>query len=67
MHIRIAVMLGQRIKPGHYHPFARTIPDAELAQSLNAYRAQVGQTVARLPSQQDFISQYCKASPEVWG
>jgi len=63
----IAVMLGQRIQPGHYHPFARTVPDGDLVQSLNSFRGQVAQTVGRLPAQMDFINQYCKASSDVWG
>jgi tryptophan halogenase len=63
----IAVMLGQRLPPGPYHPFARTVPEGELVQSLNSFRSQVAQAVARLPGQMEFIEQYCKASPEIWG
>jgi len=61
------VMLGQRIMPAHYHPFARTMSDAELAQALNGFHEQVSATVSKLPPQQEFISQYCKANSDVWG
>ena len=61
------VMLGQRIRPKHYHPSAATISDAELTQLLNNVRASIARSVASLPSQNEFISHYCKASSDVWG
>jgi tryptophan halogenase len=61
------VMLGQGIMPRHYHPVAAATPDADLTRLLDALRASISQKVAKLPSQQEFISQYCKASSDVWG
>jgi tryptophan halogenase len=33
---------------------------------LPAIRKPIDEAVARMPSQQEFIDQYCKAAPEVW-
>ncbi|MEP7243287.1 MAG: tryptophan halogenase family protein [Gammaproteobacteria bacterium] len=60
------VMLGQGILPRHYHPMARTMSDADLAQFLQGIRASVAQSVANLPSQADFIDRYCKALASAW-
>ena len=60
------VMLGQGIMPEHYHHVARTMGDAELSQLLASLGTSIRQTVARLPSQQAFIEQYCKASSAAW-
>jgi tryptophan halogenase len=63
----IAVMLGQGIKPEHYHHVARTLNDEDLRKFLDGLRTSISQTVAKLPSQEEFISEYCKASSAVWG
>jgi tryptophan halogenase len=60
------VMLGQRIKPRAYHPAARVLSDQDLTRFLTDYRTSITQTVARMPSHQDFVNQYCKASSSVW-
>ena len=54
------VMLGQRIRPQHYHHAARTIGDAELIRLLNDVRTSIRDSVIRLPTQQEFIDRYCK-------
>jgi tryptophan halogenase len=55
------VMLGQRIKPQSYHHFARAMPERDLLQFLSGLRASIAQNVARLPTHQDFVNQYCQA------
>jgi tryptophan halogenase len=60
------VMLGQRIMPKAYHPAARLLSEQELTQFLADYRASIAQVVARMPSHQVFVNQYCKASNSVW-
>jgi tryptophan halogenase len=60
------VMLGQRIVPRTYHPAARLLSAEELTKFLSEYRASIQQVVARMPSHQDFVNQYCKASESVW-
>jgi tryptophan 7-halogenase len=54
------VLLGQGVVPKHYHPSARLLPDNELRQVLNGLKAQVSQTVAKLPKHLDFINSYCR-------
>jgi tryptophan halogenase len=55
------VMLGQGIKPEHYHPVTRTMSDQDLQRLLGGLKASISQDVAKLPSHQDFIDRYCKA------
>jgi tryptophan halogenase len=57
-----AVMLGQGIRPEHYHPAARAIGDAELAGFLQNFRASIAESVSKLPTHQQFIDRYCKAN-----
>jgi tryptophan halogenase len=54
------VMLGQRIRPRHYHHSARTITAPELNRLLNDVRTSIRDSVARLPTQQEFIDRYCR-------
>lgn len=56
----VQVMLGQGIRPEHYHHFARTMNDAELTRLLSTLRASIAQSVALLPSHQEFVDRYCK-------
>lgn len=58
----VQVMLGQGIKPAAYHQLTQAMSKAELVQLLNAIKAPVAQTLARLPTHQQFIDQYCKAT-----
>jgi tryptophan halogenase len=62
----IQVMLGQGIVPKHYHPVTRTLADKDLGQLLSNFREAAGQVVARLPSHQDFLNEYCRASEAAW-
>ncbi|MFT3763558.1 MAG: tryptophan 7-halogenase [Pseudoxanthomonas sp.] len=59
----IQVMLGQGIEPRHYHPVADLMQDAELTRFLGNIHAQVERTVAGLPAHQDYLRQYCPATP----
>ncbi|HYG07503.1 MAG TPA: tryptophan halogenase family protein [Stenotrophomonas sp.] len=61
------VLLGQGIQPGAPHPLARGLSDADMTRLLAAVRQPIDRAVAQMPSQQEFINQYCKAPPEVWG
>jgi len=58
----IQVMLGQGIVPEHYHHLPKAMKDKDLEQFLNGLKASISQAVAKLPSHQEFINQYCKAS-----
>lgn len=61
------VMLGQGIMPKHYHCFAKGMKEEDLRQYLDEFRTSVSRAVAGLPTHQQFIDQYCKASVDVWG
>ncbi len=61
------VMLGQGLMPEQHHPLAETLGDDDMRKLLSSIRANIDQTAAQMPSQHDFIQQYCKAAPEVWG
>ena len=58
----IQVMLGQGIRPRHYHHVARTMKDADLQKLLAGLRASVREAVDRLPPHQAFIDAYCRSS-----
>lgn len=55
------VMLGQRIMPEQYHPIVDLMGQKELTTFLGGLKASVNQTVAQMPSHQEFINHYCKA------
>jgi len=56
------VMLGQGIVPKHYHRITATLSDQELRGVLGSIRTSIDQTVAKLPSHQEFIDRYCKSA-----
>jgi len=55
------VMLGQRIRPQRWHGLPRMMPDAELHKLLEGIRGSIQGAVARMPSHQRYIDQYCRA------
>jgi tryptophan halogenase len=54
-------MIGQRIVPHGYHPFADLRPEAE----VEAYVANVAEVIAKcvkvMPTQAEFIGAHCRA------
>ncbi len=56
------VMLGQGLVPEQYHPIVNMMSDDELNSFLRGIDQYVKTLVAQLPSHQDFINHYCKAS-----
>ena len=56
------VMFGQGIMPEHYHQSTRAMKEKDLTQFLSTLRTSISQAVARLPSHQEFVNQYCKAA-----
>lgn len=55
------VMLGQGITPTAYHPVVDKLSDEELVKLMNSIENEHNQYLARFPSHQQFIDQYCKA------
>jgi tryptophan halogenase len=54
------VLLGQGVVPKHYHASPQGMQDQELARVLHSLKANVAQTVAKLPRHLDFINSYCR-------
>jgi tryptophan halogenase len=55
------VMLGQGITPEQYHPIVNVMSEEELGRFLAQIKANVDNTLQKLPSHQTYIEQYCKA------
>jgi tryptophan halogenase len=60
------VMLGQGIKPAAYHQLTRAISDADLQRLLEGIKNPIAQAVEKMPSHQEFVDRYCKASSDIW-
>lgn len=56
-----AVMHGQGLKPGAYHPMANSISDAELMNRMQQIERVTQACLTPMPSHQDFIDANCKA------
>ena len=54
-------MLGQGITPEQYHPIVNVMSEEELGRFLAQIKANVDNTLQKLPSHQTYIEQYCKA------
>jgi tryptophan halogenase len=59
----VQVMIGQRIMPAAYHPFADLRPEPEVAAYLQNVAQVISKCVDAMPMQADFIAQNCKAPP----
>lgn len=57
----VQVMMGQGIAPQSHHPIAEKLRDDELERLLETIRAEVQQTVAKLPAHGDYVARYCGA------
>jgi len=58
----LAVMVGQGIKAGGYHPAADTLPDGETLRRLAHVREVVAKTAAVMPTQDEFLARHGSAS-----
>jgi tryptophan halogenase len=59
-------MLGQGIRPAHYHYMTKGMSDQDLMTFLNTLRGSIRHTLERLPQHQDFLDEYCKATSDIW-
>jgi tryptophan halogenase len=57
----VAVMLGQAVQPRRWDPLADIMPLAELQQKAEHLRGKLFESIARMPSHQQFIDGNCKA------
>jgi tryptophan halogenase len=53
-----AVMLGQGIEPGGYHPFVDNLSDKQLHDLMTEVRTNVSRIVGASPSQQEFLADF---------
>ena len=60
----LQVMFGQGLKPKQYHQLARLIPDDQLRQALTDLKTNIDGAVARLPTHQTFLEDYCPEKAE---
>ncbi len=62
----VHVMLYQGIRPEHYHYLATAMPDQELVKFLENTRSTINQAVAQMPTHQEFVDRYARASDAIW-
>jgi tryptophan halogenase len=62
----VHVMLYQGIRPEHYHHLATAMPDKDLASFLAGIRNTINMAVERMPTHQQFIDNYARASDDIW-
>ena len=55
----IAVMLGQGVIPGGYHPFVDKPTGRELHDFMKNIQTSIANTVGQLPSHENFIQKHC--------
>ena len=60
------VMLYQGIRPENYHYLATAMPDSDLVPFLANIRGTISQAVDRMPTHQEFVDHYARASDEIW-
>ncbi|WP_075793702.1 tryptophan halogenase family protein [Massilia putida] len=58
----VQVMLGQRIIPQGYHPIVDEMPEGRLADNVEGMRATLAQAVSSMPTHDEWINRYWKAS-----
>lgn len=61
----LAVMQGQGRGPKAYSPVADGLSETNVRQSLANMRQIIAQTVSAMPTQQQFIDRYCKATDKL--
>lgn len=62
----VHVMLYQGIRPENYHYLATAMPDKDLVPFLANIRGTINQAVDRMPTHQEFVDRYARASDEIW-
>ena len=59
----LAVYFGQRVMPTGYDTLADAPNAEDLAHRMAGVREQVSTAVARMPTHEEFLRQYCPAGP----
>jgi len=55
------VMMGQGLRPAHYHPIVDMMSDNELKGFIDHQAQKVQSMLARAPTHSDFLKAYCPA------
>lgn len=58
----VQVMMGQGITPRSYHPIATKLTNDELGRLMQTISSDIAQTVASLPTHQQYVARYSGAS-----
>lgn len=58
----LQVMMGQGLMPTSYHAIANQMTQEELKSFLHTIRSSVETTISQMPSHQEYLNYYCKAS-----
>lgn len=58
----VQVMVGQGILPRAYHPLVDQVPDHDAERFLASVAQTIGHCVDVMPTHQQFIDRYCKAT-----
>ncbi|MDO6692700.1 tryptophan 7-halogenase [Aliiglaciecola sp. 3_MG-2023] len=59
----LSVMVGQGISPEGYHPMVDVLSEAQIQKRMENVKTVIEKSVDYMPSQAQFIAQYCAASP----
>jgi len=62
----IQVMLYQGIWPKHYHNLTSAMPVDDLKRFLEGMRTTINRAVEQMPTHQEFVDRYARASEEIW-
>lgn len=62
----VQVMLGQGVVPADYHHMTEGMPTEDLARFLDGLRTHISRAVQAMPTHQEFLDRYCRASEEIW-
>lgn len=58
----VQVMVGQGLLPATHHPIANQLSDDDLNNFLMGLRNTISRTLERMPSHNEYLNHYCKAS-----
>jgi tryptophan halogenase len=59
-------MLYQGIRPEHYHYLATAMSDKDLVRFLENIRTTINKAVDQMPTHQEFVDRYARASDAIW-
>ena len=61
----VAVMLGQGVEPGAYHPFVDQLEQQQLTEFMTRVRASIAAIVDRQPTHEDYLATLANAPGQV--